>query len=60
MGLSADSAAAFVLVKRGKELAWIAAGYALLALLRRRIAVAERRANSVPVGTPSALQGVGC
>jgi glycosyltransferase 2 family protein len=60
MGLSADSAAAFVLIKRGKELAWIAAGYALLAILRRRIAVAERQANSVPVGTSSALQGVGC
>lgn len=60
MGLSADSAAAFVLVKRGKELAWIAAGYALLAILRRRIAAAERQGNSVSVGTPSALQGVGC
>lgn len=63
MGLSADASAAFVLIKRGKELAWIAAGYALLAILRRRIAVAERDARvaaPVSVATPSALQGVGC
>lgn len=35
MGVAPDAAAAFVLVKRGKELVWIAAGYALLVLLRR-------------------------
>jgi uncharacterized membrane protein YbhN (UPF0104 family) len=34
MGLSPESAAAFVLVKRAKELVWIATGYALLAMLR--------------------------
>jgi uncharacterized membrane protein YbhN (UPF0104 family) len=36
MGLTVDTAAAFVLLKRGKELAWIVAGYTLLAALRRR------------------------
>ncbi len=36
MGLPAQTTAAFVLLKRGKELAWIAAGYALLAAMRRR------------------------
>jgi uncharacterized membrane protein YbhN (UPF0104 family) len=35
MGMSPDAAAAFVLVKRGKELVCIAFGYALLAVLRR-------------------------
>jgi hypothetical protein len=37
MGLSPEGSAAFVLVKRGKELVWIAMGYALLALLRRSL-----------------------
>jgi uncharacterized membrane protein YbhN (UPF0104 family) len=36
MGLSPEGAAAFVVIKRAKELLWIATGYALLALLRRR------------------------
>jgi hypothetical protein len=35
MGVSVDVAAAFVLLKRAKELAWILVGYALLAGLRR-------------------------
>jgi hypothetical protein len=35
MGMPLDAAAAFVLVKRGKELVWIVFGYALLAALRR-------------------------
>jgi glycosyltransferase 2 family protein len=35
MGMTPDVAAAFVLVKRGKELVWIALGYALLAVVRR-------------------------
>jgi glycosyltransferase 2 family protein len=35
MGMSPDVAAAFVLVKRAKELAWIGFGYTLLAVLRR-------------------------
>jgi uncharacterized membrane protein YbhN (UPF0104 family) len=33
-GMAVDSAAAFVLLKRCKEIVWIAAGYALLAALR--------------------------
>ena len=36
MGMSPESAAAFVVVKRAKELVWIAVGYALLGLLRYR------------------------
>jgi hypothetical protein len=36
MGLSPEGAAAFVVIKRAKELLWIATGYALLAVLRRR------------------------
>jgi hypothetical protein len=34
-GLPGDASAAFVLLKRGKELVWIAVGYVLLAMLRR-------------------------
>jgi hypothetical protein len=35
MGASPASASAFVLLKRGKEAAWVAVGFALLAALRR-------------------------
>jgi uncharacterized membrane protein YbhN (UPF0104 family) len=35
LGLPIETTAAFVLLKRGKELVWIAAGYALLAMLRQ-------------------------
>jgi uncharacterized membrane protein YbhN (UPF0104 family) len=35
MGVDVDTAAAFVLLKRGKELVWIGVGYALLAGMRR-------------------------
>jgi hypothetical protein len=35
MGVAPDAAAAFVLVKRGKELVWIGVGFLLLAALRR-------------------------
>jgi len=35
MGLTTEATAAFVLVKRGKELVWIAIGYTLFAKLRR-------------------------
>jgi uncharacterized membrane protein YbhN (UPF0104 family) len=35
MGASPESASAFVLLKRGKEAAWVAVGFALLAALRR-------------------------
>jgi uncharacterized membrane protein YbhN (UPF0104 family) len=47
-GLSPEAAAAFVLVKRGKDLVWAAMGYLLLALLLRR---ARRRqgASAAPV-----------
>jgi hypothetical protein len=34
-GLPLETAAAFVLLKRGKDIAWIAVGYALFALMRR-------------------------
>lgn len=63
MGLSPDSAAAFVLLKRCKELVWIALGYVLLAALRRRIAIRQRTAETTPevsVAPASALQGAGC
>jgi uncharacterized membrane protein YbhN (UPF0104 family) len=36
MGMTAESAVAFVLVKRAKELVWIVAGFALLGWLRYR------------------------
>ncbi|HSY22499.1 MAG TPA: lysylphosphatidylglycerol synthase domain-containing protein [Polyangiaceae bacterium] len=48
MGVAPDAAAAFVVVKRGKELVWIAGGYALLAVLRR---LPSRTAASVAFGT---------
>jgi hypothetical protein len=35
LGMHAETVAAFVLLKRGKELVWIATGYTLLAALRR-------------------------
>ena len=35
LGVPAPTTAAFVLLKRGKEVVWIAAGYALLATMRR-------------------------
>jgi glycosyltransferase 2 family protein len=44
LGLPAPTTAAFVLLKRGKELVWIAAGYVLLAAMRRPAA-----ADSAPV-----------
>jgi hypothetical protein len=39
LGIPVDTAAAFVIFKRGKELAWIAFGYALLAALRSPMAM---------------------
>ena len=51
-----DRTAAFVLLKRGKELVWIATGYAILAAMRRPMAaVASARvaggvARSAPMG----------
>ncbi len=35
MGVPVETTAAFVLLKRGKEIVWIAVGYALLAAMRR-------------------------
>jgi hypothetical protein len=52
MGLPAHTTAAFVLLKRGKELAWIAVGYGLLAAMRRgtgSAGFASRIAGSAPV-----------
>jgi uncharacterized membrane protein YbhN (UPF0104 family) len=43
MGLPAPTTAAFVLLKRGKELVWIATGYALLAMIRRPVPVESAR-----------------
>jgi uncharacterized membrane protein YbhN (UPF0104 family) len=42
MGVSAETAAAFVVVKRAKEVVWIAVGYGLLALHRRPVAMPVR------------------
>jgi glycosyltransferase 2 family protein len=55
MGLPAPTTAAFVLLKRGKELVWIAVGYALLAAMRRPAAadsarVARGVARAAPMG----------
>jgi hypothetical protein len=49
IGVAPDAAAAFVVVKRGKELVWIGVGYALLAVLRRLPA---------PAAVPSASSNV--
>jgi len=49
MGVAPDAAAAFVLVKRGKELLWIAAGYALLAAIRRPSLI---RGGNAPARAP--------
>ena len=43
LGVPAPTTAAFVLLKRGKELVWIAVGYALLASMRRPRAVDSAR-----------------
>jgi hypothetical protein len=51
IGVAPDAAAAFVVVKRGKELVWIAAGYSLLAVLRR---LPSRTATSAPFGVSAA------
>jgi lysylphosphatidylglycerol synthase-like protein len=45
IGMSPDAAAAFVLVKRAKELVWIGIGYALLAALRRPESVKDAQAG---------------
>jgi len=55
LGVPAPTTAAFVLLKRGKELVWIATGYALLAAMRRPAAVDSARvaggvARSAPIG----------
>ena len=47
MGVSLDLAAAFVVMKRAKELLWIGAGYVWLGFLRSRRSVEHR-------GTPAA------
>jgi uncharacterized membrane protein YbhN (UPF0104 family) len=54
LGVPAPTTAAFVLLKRGKELVWIAVGYALLAAMRRPVAdesarVARSVARSAPM-----------
>lgn len=49
MGMSPDVAAAFVLVKRAKELVWIGVGYALLAALRRPEASQAAHTSRSPV-----------
>jgi glycosyltransferase 2 family protein len=51
MGLPAHTAAAFVLLKRGKEIVWIGVGYSLLAVMRR--SARNRVISSAPV--PAAL-----
>jgi hypothetical protein len=65
MGLSPEGSVAFVLVKRGKELVWIAIGYTLLALLRRSGSAASRPQDPAHVHGPTppnvpALPGLGC
>ena len=54
LGVPAPTTAAFVLLKRGKELVWIAGGYTLLAAMRRRLPdesarVARGVAGSAPM-----------
>ncbi len=52
LGVPASTTAAFVLLKRGKELVWIATGYALLAAMRRPAADSARIARGVARPTP--------
>jgi uncharacterized membrane protein YbhN (UPF0104 family) len=47
MGVPMDTAAAFMLLKRGKELAWIAIGYSLLGAMRRSETVRCARAGEL-------------
>jgi glycosyltransferase 2 family protein len=58
MGLPSHTAAAFVLLKRGKELAWIALGYGLLAMLRRPLAVPDSALLGGRVARPAALWAI--
>jgi glycosyltransferase 2 family protein len=56
LGVPAPTTAAFVLLKRAKELVWIACGYGLLAAMRRRAAsesarIARGVAGSAPMRT---------
>jgi hypothetical protein len=57
MGLPSHTTAAFVLLKRAKELAWIAVGYGLLAMMRRAGSRAEAQVAPVVVETDSARLG---
>ncbi len=57
LGLPIDTAAAFVILKRAKELAWIAFGYALLAVLRSPAGGVLPRWVRRVVARPSAARG---
>jgi hypothetical protein len=59
MGMSPDVAAAFLLVKRAKELVWIGVGYALLAVLRREPSHAPRAAQAAIARVPLRERVVG-
>ncbi len=51
LGVDANAAAAFVVLKRGKELAWVAAGYAVLGWIRARAAGRARAAAPALAGS---------
>jgi uncharacterized membrane protein YbhN (UPF0104 family) len=55
LGVPAPTTAAFVLLKRAKELVWIAAGYALLALMRRPVAALESARVARGVARPAPM-----
>jgi uncharacterized membrane protein YbhN (UPF0104 family) len=51
LGVPAPTTAAFVLLKRGKELVWIAFGYALLVAMRRRLPDGSARVGRAVAGS---------
>ncbi len=55
MGLPSHTTAAFVLLKRGKEVVWIALGYGLLAAMRRPVGVRGSALLGGRVARPAAL-----
>lgn len=56
MGASPASASAFVLLKRGKEAAWVAVGFVLLAAMRRRTSRTATASTAVPARSPALTQ----
>jgi len=57
LGVDPSAAAAFVLIRRAKEAAWVAFGYGLLALMRGRAARAVAEASPTPAPVTAVALG---